>query len=276
MSRPEDLAPPEIFYNDSESKKYTSSTRVQHIQAKMTLRALELLNIPPNSFILDIGCGSGLSGEILSEEGDHMWCGIDISPSMLATGLTRELEGDLMLQDMGTGIPFRAGTFDAAISISAIQWLCNADTSYNDPKKRLMRFFNGLFAALKKGGKFVAQFYPKDDEQIDQILQAAKVSGFNGGLVIDDPESKKNKKYYLVLSSGAPRNDDNQVNLDGVTMDAQENDQSVANLRKKHKRGKIVESSKHYIQRKKELMKKRGRTVAKDSKFTGRKRRPRF
>ncbi|CCC70022.1 hypothetical protein NCAS_0D04410 [Naumovozyma castellii] len=276
MSRPEDLAPPEYFYNDSESKKYTSSTRVQHIQAKMTLRALELLNIPPNSFILDIGCGSGLSGEILSEEGDHMWCGIDISPSMLATGLERELEGDLMLQDMGAGIPFRAGSFDAAISISAIQWLCNADTSYNDPKRRLMRFFNSLFAALKKGGKFAAQFYPKDDEQIDQILQAAKVAGFNGGLVIDDPESKKNKKYYLVLSAGAPRNDDRQVNLDGVTMDAQENDDPNALRMKKHKRGKVMESSKDYIQRKKDLMKRRGRKVAKDSKFTGRKRRPRF
>uniref|UniRef100_UPI00054CD36C Putative methyltransferase BUD23 n=1 Tax=Saccharomyces cerevisiae (strain ATCC 204508 / S288c) TaxID=559292 RepID=UPI00054CD36C len=202
MSRPEELAPPEIFYNDSEAHKYTGSTRVQHIQAKMTLRALELLNLQPCSFILDIGCGSGLSGEILTQEGDHVWCGLDISPSMLATGLSRELEGDLMLQDMGTGIPFRAGSFDAAISISAIQWLCNADTSYNDPKQRLMRFFNTLYAALKKGGKFVAQFYPKNDDQVDDILQSAKVAGFSGGLVVDDPESKKNKKYYLVLSSG--------------------------------------------------------------------------
>lgn len=276
MSRPEELAPPEFFYNDIESKKYTSSTRVQHIQAKMTLRALELLNIPTNSFILDIGCGSGLSGEILTEEG-HVWCGVDISPSMLATGITRELEGDLMLQDMGVGIPFRAGTFDAAISISAIQWLCNADTSYNDPKRRLMRFFNTLFASLKKGGKFVAQFYPKNDEQVEQILNAAKVAGFNGGLVIDDPESKKNKKYYLVLSSGSVKSNEEQVNLSGVTMDAQDKDlEQQQQRRKKLRNGKEIESSKKFILRKKELMKKRGRKVAMDSKFTGRKRRPRF
>lgn len=276
MSRPEELAPPEIFYNDSESKKYTESTRVQHIQAKMTLRALELLNIPDNSFILDVGCGSGLSGEILSEEGNHMWCGVDISPSMLATGLTRELEGDLMLQDMGIGIPFRAGTFDAAISISAIQWLCNADTSYNDPKRRTMRFFNTLFAALKKGGKFVAQFYPKNDDQVDQILQAAKLAGFNGGLVIDDPESKKNKKFYLVLTSGSPRTQDEQVNLHGVTMDADELGEQMTNRARRAKRGKDIESAKSFINRKKDLMRRRGRKVAEDSKFTGRKRRPRF
>jgi len=50
----------------------------------MTYRALELLALPEDkpSFILDIGCGSGLSGEILEEEG-HVWAGVDISPSML-------------------------------------------------------------------------------------------------------------------------------------------------------------------------------------------------
>ena len=50
----------------------------------MTYRALELLNLPLGepAFLLDIGCGSGLSGEILDEEG-HIWAGVDIAPSML-------------------------------------------------------------------------------------------------------------------------------------------------------------------------------------------------
>lgn len=269
MSRPEQLAPPEVFYNDSESKKYTSSTRVQHIQAKMTFRALELLNLEDYShFILDIGCGSGLSGEILTEEG-HIWCGMDISTSMLATGLDREVDGDLFLADMGNGIPFRAGSFDCAISISAIQWLCNADSADVDPKKRLLRFFNTLFASLKRGGKFVAQFYPMNDEQIDSILSSAKVAGFQGGLVIDDSESKKNKKYYLVLSAGQSAQN---LNLAGVTMDAPEEVGKKINKKLKRK----LESRKDYVNRKKELMKKRGKHVAKDSKFTARKRRPRF
>ncbi|KAH3682598.1 hypothetical protein WICPIJ_006437, partial [Wickerhamomyces pijperi] len=265
MSRPEQLAPPEIFYNDSEAVKYTSSTRVQHIQAKMTFRALELLNLEDQcQFILDIGCGSGLSGEILTEEG-YIWTGMDISPSMLATGLDREVEGDLFLADMGNGIPFRAGTYDAAISISAIQWLCNADTANADPQRRTLRFFNTLFASLKKGGKFVAQFYPMNDEQIDQILSAAKVAGFQGGLVIDDPESKKNKKYYLVLSAGQS---ERQLNLSGLKMDAP--------VEKENRLKRKIESKKDFISRKKELAKKRGKKVANDSKFTGRKRKHRF
>lgn len=50
----------------------------------MTYRALELLNLPQGepALLLDIGCGSGLSGEILDEEG-YVWAGVDIAPSML-------------------------------------------------------------------------------------------------------------------------------------------------------------------------------------------------
>ena len=51
---------------------------------------------------MDIGCGSGLSGEILTEEG-YNWIGMDISPSMLATGLDRDVEGDLFLEMLGMG-----------------------------------------------------------------------------------------------------------------------------------------------------------------------------
>ena len=51
----------------------------------MTERALELLNLPEESdmLLLDIGCGSGISGEVVSENG-HFWVGFDISRSMLS------------------------------------------------------------------------------------------------------------------------------------------------------------------------------------------------
>jgi 18S rRNA (guanine1575-N7)-methyltransferase len=73
-----------ISSNDVVHSFAIPSSRIQQIQADMTHRALELLNLPPDepAFLLDIGCGSGLSGEILEEEG-YMWTGVDIAPSML-------------------------------------------------------------------------------------------------------------------------------------------------------------------------------------------------
>lgn len=46
---------------------------------------------------------------------------MDISKSMLDVAVEREVEGDLVLGDLGEGLPFRAGAFDGAISISALQ-----------------------------------------------------------------------------------------------------------------------------------------------------------
>lgn len=115
----------------------------------MSNRAYELMLLSDDEplLILDIGCGSGLSGSVLEENG-HYWMGIDISQAMLDVAKDREVEGDLLLGDMGEGMPFKAGSFDGAISISAIQWLCNADKSHHVPQKRLYQFFTTLYACL--------------------------------------------------------------------------------------------------------------------------------
>jgi 18S rRNA (guanine1575-N7)-methyltransferase len=84
MSRPEHSKAPEDFYNESEAAKYAVSTRMMAVQKEITSRAVELLNLPPNEshLLLDIGCGSGLSGEVLTKHG-HTWIGMDISSAML-------------------------------------------------------------------------------------------------------------------------------------------------------------------------------------------------
>ena len=156
--RPEHQAPPYIFYDDDEAKKYTTSSRIIEIQSEMSERAIELLALPEDTscFLLDIGCGSGLSGDCLTEQG-HEWVGVDISQSMLNVALKREVEGDVFLSDAGEGLFFRPGTFDGAISISALQWLCNADKKSQQPHKRLYKFFSSLYACLKRGSRAVFQ-----------------------------------------------------------------------------------------------------------------------
>mgnify|MGYP001062796468 CR=1 FL=1 len=77
------------FYNDSQARKYAQNSRIIEIQKSMSRRAAELLLLPKPEdsdfepmLILDVGCGSGLSGEVMSELG-HIWVGIDVSPHMI-------------------------------------------------------------------------------------------------------------------------------------------------------------------------------------------------
>ncbi|KAM7200213.1 S-adenosyl-L-methionine-dependent methyltransferase [Naviculisporaceae sp. PSN 640] len=277
MSRPEDTLAADIHYDDTEARKYTTSSRIKNIQADMTHKALEILNLKGPSFLLDIGCGSGLSGEILSqvtpdEGGPHVWVGMDISPSMLDVALQRDVEGDLLLADIGQGIPFRPGSFDGAISISAIQWLCNAETSDTSPATRLARFFNGLYVALKRGAKAVCQFYPKNDVQTKMITSAAVKAGFKAGLLLDGPQGSKNEKTYLVLTVGSDTDITGVVEgMDGVdVVDQRKIAKSLKN------RGEMKKGSKAWILKKKEQMERKGKIVKADSKYTGRKRRIQF
>eukprot|EP01099_Mayorella_cantabrigiensis_P007798 TRINITY_DN7068_c0_g1_i1.p1 TRINITY_DN7068_c0_g1~~TRINITY_DN7068_c0_g1_i1.p1 ORF type:complete len:299 (-),score=76.18 TRINITY_DN7068_c0_g1_i1:91-948(-) len=280
MSRPEILAPPDLFYNEIEAKKYTSSSRIIEIQAAMTERALELLNIPPEKslFILDIGCGSGLSGEVLTESG-HTWVGMDISPSMLDVAVENETDGDLLLGDIGQGLPFRPGIFDAAISISTIQWLCNADQQSHNPIRRLKRFFQTLYGCLSRGAKAVLQFYPADSAQLDLITKAAMKAGFSGGVVIDYPHSTRAKKFFLCLFNG-PSNEYTLPKAVG-TDEEQPNDGVIYSGTKKRKterrkKGKAGErapvKSRDWVMKKKERQRKQGREVKNDSKYTARRR----
>jgi SAM-dependent methyltransferase len=94
------------------------------IQRLLAERALELLNLPPNepSFIADLGCGSGLSGEVLSGAGHH-WLGFDISAAMLDVATQEETDGDLCLLDLGQGLPVRNAIFDGAIRFAVFSSL---------------------------------------------------------------------------------------------------------------------------------------------------------
>ena len=44
------------------------------------------------------------------DENNHYWVGVDISPAMLDIAIEREYEnGDVILGDLGQGLPFRPG-----------------------------------------------------------------------------------------------------------------------------------------------------------------------
>ena len=296
--RPEASGPADLFYNSTEARKYLHSSRMIEVQTNMAERALEMLNLREGepSLILDVGCGTGLSGEVLEEAG-HTWLGCDISRDMLGIAREeREVEGDLVHDDMGRGLPFRQGIFDGAISISAIQWLCYSNAENESPRLRLHRFFQSLYRCLRRGARAVLQFYPQDADQLQMITAAAMRAGFGGGLVVDFPHSSKAKKYFLCLLAGPPDagyHMPSPMGVDamstagtsaagghqmpnrpatGARNEGRQHAKRKQDSRQKGRNGKIAKKSREWIMIKKDNMRSHGREVANDSKYTGRKR----
>lgn len=278
--RPEHTAPPEVYYGTDEAQKYSRNTRIMEIQATMSDRAIEMLNLPEDepAFVLDIGCGSGLSGECLSEQGHH-WVGMDISEAMLKVAVTeREIDGDVQLADMGQGVPYRAGVFDGAISISAVQWLCNADKKSHSPPKRLYAFFKTLYSSLRHGARAVLQLYPETPDQMELIMYQATRAGFSGGVVVDYPNSAKAKKYYLCLFAGV------QQGQAEVPQGLSEEHETAANIdRMRSKDYKAAgglkgggRKAKIIARKERHLRKGKATKHETNTKYTGRQRRPKF
>jgi len=273
-NRPEHQAPPEIFYDESEARKYTTNSRIIEIQEQMTNRALELLALPTDqiSLILDLGCGSGLSGEAITEAG-HQWIGFDISKHMLDVAVDREVDGDLLLHDLGQGLGLRPGAADGAVSISALQWLCNADKASHNPAKRLSAFFASLYAALARGSRAVFQFYPENDAQVSLITQQAMRAGFSGGLVVDYPNSAKAKKIFLCLMTGGG----NDKLPKGLGAEEKQRSRGQISFSERKEKIRNLKGAKHqthksWVLEKKERRLRQGKETKRDSKYTGRKR----
>lgn len=77
--------------------------------------ALAALLQPRHLSIIDIGCGTGLVAQQLSQHGFTSIDGIDISQDMLAHAKTKSIYRRLLLGDMNTGTEIADETYDAAI-----------------------------------------------------------------------------------------------------------------------------------------------------------------
>jgi 18S rRNA (guanine1575-N7)-methyltransferase len=201
--RPEQTAAAENFYRKGEASRYHDNARMAAQQRHLADRALQLLDLPHGvpALLLDAGCGTGFSARPLERAG-HAWIGTDISINMLQAACA-DAPKPVVCDDLGHGFAFRAGVFDGAISISAVQWLCHKTRPGDEPERRVAKFFKGLRAVLAAGARAVLQLYPEQPEHMEMLRDAALATGFTGGLVVDYPWSERSKKLFLVLIAPA-------------------------------------------------------------------------
>jgi len=157
---------------------------------------LDLLNPQPGERILDLGCGDGALTLRIAQAGAQV-IGVDASADLVTVARGRGLEVHL---GSGEKLGF-AEEFDAVFSNAALHWMLDAES-----------VAQGVFAALRPGGRFVAemggfaniaaiatalravmqahdyvdvdpgQFYPTV-EQYEQIATAAGFAEFHGELI---------------------------------------------------------------------------------------------
>ena len=214
----------QLYYDDRETSRYTTTKQTQSIQSDLTVHALKLLNIYSlsrteeqrlalDTHVLNVGCGSGLCSRMLHEKGNK-WIGFDISLPMLrhavSSGETADVcNGNVLAADFRHTLPLRSEQFGAVLSISAIQWLCAIP---GDAEKASSLFMKEIDRILKPNGCFIAQLYARDDAEIGLLVRAAqKADTLTGGIFIDFPHTSGAKKKYMCLCK-TQRNQCNTTN----------------------------------------------------------------
>jgi 18S rRNA (guanine1575-N7)-methyltransferase len=195
-------------YIGTAAEAYGNATWMAKNQAQTTIEALTILEgenfegalpEPPETYrFLDIGCGTGYSSCTIAEYGFRV-VGIDLSRDMLNHHPDHEHIATIQA-DM-RHLPFRENEFDHCISISAYNFAAENATSKEMMLKLIQDAITTLTRVLANNARVVIEFYPTELQQ-EQFLLALKLSKFSGGLLINDPNTKKEKKY-LVLQKRA-------------------------------------------------------------------------
>ena len=180
--------------------QYASSKSIMRSQERITIRALELLELKKKrALILDAGCGPGFVSMYLNEIGFRS-VALDIIGNFLQyydIGFLNPVNADMCFT------PFKLNTFDAIISISALQWVFR-DINNSSMHFLLKNLSKSFFHILKPKSRVIFQFYPKNKvlmETIGKII--TDNTEFKGNIIIDNPNSNKKRKIFILLDKQA-------------------------------------------------------------------------
>jgi len=76
--------------------------------------AIGTLDLPPRAKVLDLGCGSGVLSQLLADRATVV--GLDVSQEMLRLAQQRMAGRVHLVRGSAFQLPFRGGSFDAAVS----------------------------------------------------------------------------------------------------------------------------------------------------------------
>jgi ubiquinone/menaquinone biosynthesis C-methylase UbiE len=171
-----------------------------HETAETNAAAIAILAPSPTDHVLDVGCGSGLSVEMLAPlVSQGSVTGIDPSPLMTARARKRNYhainrECALIVTATVEDMPFEAGTFDAVMSVHTVYFI-------NDLAAALAE----IARVLRPGGRLVLAFRTSANEtatasfpsevyllrSLEVIIAAVEAAGFAVTASASDADGSK-------------------------------------------------------------------------------------
>lgn len=202
-------------YIGNNSFEYNNSIWMERNQKKTALVCLQYLQDEKlnklgvidsvrekHNLVLDLGCGTGFSSEVLVENGNRV-IGIDILVDMLSKArakkefIKEEKELELILADINY-LPIKQTSIDQIISISAYNFIIHGKDLSNDISKTVNNTARYLKKILKPKGRIVIEFYPKDEKELEIFVSSFKDNGFDGFLIKKDPNQKSGQTFLLL------------------------------------------------------------------------------
>jgi len=120
----------------------------------ITDKAAELMDLPKNAAVLEIGCGEGDTTEHLEKEYGYKMSAIDISLEMVRKAKEKGLKADIKYGDGEFLDEFTSFSFDAVIMECVLSLINIPDEALHE-----------AYCVLKKGGRlFISDLYMKDPD----------------------------------------------------------------------------------------------------------------
>ncbi len=202
-------------YTKEKAKEYDNLSWMERNQKKSTLLSIKYLfdeNLDSNKnlllkndksfLVLDLGCGTGFSSEVLIENGFRV-IGVDVLLDMLSKAREKKVlyqkfrNLNLVLADINF-LPFRKNTMNFIISISAYNFITQGRDNFNDKTKLLNNTAKSIKKILKKKGRIIIEFYPENEKELNLFNKSFINNGFEGFLVKTNPRQKSGQTFLLL------------------------------------------------------------------------------
>lgn len=133
-------------------------------------KIIELLNVPPNAKVLDIGCGTGNYTVAMSNHGFQMW-GLDVSETMLQTAREKKSSVNWCNGNVNN-IPLKTNFFDGCICTLACHHFQNLQTAFQEVNRVINQ---GRFVILSCSHKqlrhyWLYKYFPNELELITSYM----------------------------------------------------------------------------------------------------------